>query len=682
MVPTQCVVGVDVGGTFTDLVVLDRATGQLSAHKVPSNRGAPDQAVMAALERAAVPMDRLGLVVHGTTVATNALLERRGAATAIITTAGFRDAVELGRTTRMVPNTLYDPYFRKAPPLVRRRDRHVIAERTTRTGQSDTAPDLDALPAIMDQMAANGIESVAICFINSYAGDAHERAVAASLRERFPHVCSSATVLNEVREYERFSTAIVNAYVMPLMTRYVRRLVEALRDRQCQGAFCTMASNGGLMSARMVSDHPVRTILSGPAAGVVAAAALCRTLGIPRAVTCDMGGTSTDVALIEDGAWTTKRETILQGMVVKMPQIDIATIGAGGGSIAWLDSGDALQLGPESAGAIPGPACYGRGGHEPTVTDANVVLGRLGAGQRLGDSLNLDAAAAHAALDSIAARRAITAAAMAEGVVRLASARMAAAIHEISVARGHDPRDFVLIPFGGAGPLHACQVADELAIPRVIVPPDPGAFCALGALCARLVKDHSRTLLRPLDADAVAIIERDAASFETALRAAFAEDGIDAAQMAAERQLDLRYSGQAHEITIAIPPGADTAAIAAQFEAAFEREFGRRDSDKPVELVNLRVVGSVAVNAPAFPTLAPGGAMPPPLHRMVTVDGATLSAQVLPRAALPRGARVSGPAVIEEMTATTYLPPGWALEVGGHGELILARRAPGEEIPV
>ena len=674
------IVGVDVGGTFTDLVVLDPATGLLSAFKVPSNRDAPDQAVLAALDRAAVPMERLGLVVHGTTVATNALLERRGAATALVTTAGFRDVVELGRTTRMVPNTLYDPYFRKAPPLVRRRDRHVLAERTTRTGQSETAPDLDALAGLMDRMAADGIESVAVCFINSYAGDAHERAVADRLRTRFEHVCNAATVLNEVREYERFSTAVVNAYVMPLMARYVARLVEALQARQCRGAFCTMASNGGLMSARMVAALPVRTILSGPAAGVVAAGALCRTLGIGRALTCDMGGTSTDVALIEDGAWTTKREAILQGMAVKMPQIDIATIGAGGGSIAWLDAGGALQLGPESAGAVPGPACYGRGGARATVTDANVVLGRLGGGQRLGDSLDLGAAAARAALDRVAAPGGITAEAMAEGVVRLASARMAAAIHEISVARGHDPRDFVLLPFGGAGPLHACQVADELGIPRVIVPPDPGAFCALGALCAKLVKDRSRTLLRPLDADAVGAMEADAGVFEAALRAEFAEDGIDAGSMAAERQLDLRYAGQAHEITITIPDGASAAAIAAQFEAAFEREFGRRDADKPVELVNLRVVGSVAVNAPAFPRLGAGGAWPPVATRMVMVDGRLVPAQVLPRAGLPSGARLHGPAVIEEMTATTFLPPGWAMEVGAHGELVLVRMAPGGEI--
>jgi N-methylhydantoinase A len=532
----------------------------------------------------------------------------------------------------------------------------------------------------MAKMAEDGVEAIAVCLINSYANDAHECAITARLRERFAYVCSSAAVLNEVREYERFSTAVVNAYVMPLMARYVRRLVEALRKRQCQAAFCTMASNGGLMSAQMVSDLPVRTILSGPAAGVVAAASLCRTLGVARAVTCDMGGTSTDVALIEDGGWTTKRETVLQGMVVKMPQIDIATIGAGGGSIAWLDSGDALQLGPESAGAVPGPACYGRGGVEPTVTDANVVLGRLGAGQRLGDSLNLDAAAARAALQSIAVRRGVAADVMAEGVVRLAAARMAAAIHEISVARGHDPRDFVLIPFGGAGPLHACQVADELAIPRVIVPPDPGAFCALGALCARLVKDRSRTLLRLLDTDAVAVAARDVAAFEDELRLEFAEDGIDATQMVAERQLDLRYFGQAHEITIAIMPDADATAIIAQFEAAFEREFGRRDVGKAVELVNLRVVGSVAVNAPAFPYLPPGGAMPPSVTRAITVDNGTLTAQVLPRALLPVGAKVAGPAVIEEMTATTYLPPGWMLEVGSYGELILARRALGEEI--
>jgi N-methylhydantoinase A len=565
-----------------------------------------------------------------------------------------------------------------------RRDRHVVAERTSRTGASDAAPRAAAIDALIDRMQADGIESIAVCLVNSYAGDGHEQVVVDQLRRHFPHVCGSAAVLNEIREYERFSTAIVNAYVMPLMARYVGQLVSALAERQCAGAFCTMASNGGLMSAGMVAELPVRTILSGPAAGVVAAAALCRRLGIAQAVTCDMGGTSTDVALVGQGGWAAKRESILQGMVVRVPQIDIATIGAGGGSIAWLDAGGALQLGPESAGAVPGPACYGRGGTQPTVTDANVLLGRLGAGQRLGDSLDLDAAAARTALEALAAARGVAATVMADGVVRLAVARMAAAIHEISVARGHDPRDFVLLPFGGAGPLHACAVAEELGIPRVVVPPDPGAFCALGALCASLVKDRSRTLLCRLDDAAVDRIRGEATGFADALRAEFAADGIEPGRMVPECQLDLRYAGQAHEITIVINPDVDAPdidalGIAAQFEAAFEREFGRRDTGRGIELVNLRVVGSVAVDAPAFPPRAPGGAMPPGGQRDVIIDGKATPSRVLARAQLPVGARACGPAVIEEMTATTFLPPGWTLEVGGHGEMILAHGAPHTE---
>lgn len=666
-------VGVDVGGTFTDLTLYDSQTQTTTAVKVPSNRPAPDEAVMAALRRCGVDPLQVKLIVHGTTVATNALLERRGARVAFITTAGFRDVLELGRTTRLVPNSLYDPYFRKAAPLVPRSDRRVIHERTEADGSASQALNPDEIERLAAALKQDGAEAVAVGLLNSYRNPAHEQQVADILRRHFEFISVSTVILNEVREFERFSATAINAYVMPVMARYVRRLTDAIKQGNPSTGFYTMASHGGLLSSRTVIEQPVRTILSGPAAGVAAAVHLSAATGFGNLITYDMGGTSSDVALIAEGRFPIKRETLLDGLVIRLPQLDIHTIGAGGGSIATLDAGGALRIGPHSAGARPGPACYGHGGMQATVTDANVVLARLGPNQKLGGSLNIDHAAAEAVIAPLAASAGLDVADMADGIVRLAVAKMASAVHEISVARGFDPRDFSLLSYGGAGPLHACLVAEEVGIPRVLVPPMPGAFSAFGALCATLTKDRTTTLLRPLDEaalDAVADLVRTQGEL---IRAEFTEEGISVADLAIETQFELRYAGQAHELLVPVPLGIDVAGAVAEFERHFEREYGRRDSDRGIELVNLRVIGRIAVDKPQWKR---DGALTsaPASERRLYIDGAWKACPVWSRDAI--GDKIiPGPAVIEEMSATTYLPPGWTMRRGAVGELIAERAA-------
>ncbi len=503
-VDARFLVGLDVGGTFTDLTLYDTATARATAVKVPSNRGAPDQAVLAALDKCGVDRGQVRLIVHGTTVATNALLERRGARVALVTTEGFRDVLELGRTTRLVPNSLYDPYFRRPPLLVPRRDRFVVDERMEADGHASRPLDEAGIVALADRLAGDGVEAIVIAFINSYRNPAHEARARALFLERFEFVTASTGVLNEMREFERMSAAAINAYVMPVMASYVRRLTSAVKATSPATAFYTMASHGGLLSTQMVVDQPVRTILSGPAAGVAATVHLSRH-GHHRAHHLRHGGHQYRCRDGFAGPLSAEaRETVLDGMVVRLPQLDIETIGAGGGSIASLDAGGSLQVGPTSAGAVPGPACYGRGGTAPTVTDANVVLGRLGDGQELGGSLRIDRAAAASAMRPMAQDTGLSETQMAEGIIRLAVAKMASAVYEVSVARGYDPRDFSLLCYGGAGPLHACLVAEEVGIPAGgVVPPMPGPFLAFGALCSSLTKDraaiasHVRWTTRP-----------------------------------------------------------------------------------------------------------------------------------------------------------------------------------------
>ncbi len=670
----QLLVGIDVGGTFTDIIVQDTRTGTLSAHKALSDRREPERGVLAAIAAAGIDARSIGLVVHGTTVATNALLERRGSRVAMVTTEGFRDVIELGRTTRLVPGTLYDPYFRKAPPLVPRRDRHTLAERVTAAGAAEAAPDDAAVERLVALLRDSGAEAVAVCFLNSFRNAAHEDRVAEALRAALPHVTTSAEVQPEIREYERFSTTVANAYVMPVMSGYVARLVGALRDAGCTAPFYTMASNGGLMSTATVTRHPVRTMLSGPAAGLAAAIVFGEAVGCTDLITFDVGGTSSDVALISGGQALLRREVLLQGMVIRTPQLDVHTVGAGGGSIASLDAGGALHVGPESAGALPGPACYGRGGTAPTVTDANVVLGRLGAGQRLGGTLDVDASLAQDAVGALATRQGLAVDAMAAGIVALTVAKMAAAIYEVSVARGRDPRDYAIVPFGGAGPLHACEVAAELGIPRVLVPPAPGAFSAFGALCSPLAKDRARTLLAPLDDALMAQVAVLREAFRHAMDDEFRAEGVATDRLELVTQVDARYLGQAHELTVTVAPDADAAQLRTAFETTFQREYGRLDAGRAVEIVNLRVIGRIPVQPPAI--MSPASPAAASATRRVHAGAAWHDAPVHQRETLPRGATLAGPAIVEEMSATLFLPPGWSLSVGGRGELDLRHAEP------
>jgi N-methylhydantoinase A len=427
-----------------------------------------------------------------------------------------------------------------------------------------------------------------------------------------------------------------------------------------------------LLTTADVCATPVRTLLSGPAAGLAATLHLAQTLSLPSVIAYDMGGTSTDVALVAGGTVPLARETILDGEVIRLPQLDIHTVGAGGGSIASLDTGGSLHVGPQSASARPGPACYGHGGAHATVTDANVVLGRLGAGQELGHCLTLDAAAAEAVLARLATGAGLSTAALAEGIVALAVAKMAAAVYEISVARGYDPADSVLLCYGGAGPLHACLAAEELGIPRVIAPPNPGAFSAFGALCAALARDHARTFLAPLDADSLHAAEAFFTESAIAMLAEFRHQDIDPAGFYVERQLDLRYLGQAHELTIIIPEDADIHDVNTLFETAFMRAYGRLDRDRSLTLVNARAIGRVPVDPPGW--TAPNGGRGAPLgHRPVWVRGEAVKCPVWARDDLPLGAVVPGPAIIEEMTATTFIPPDWTATCGRIGELNITR---------
>ena len=669
----KVLIGIDIGGTFTDLTVFDLNSSELHAFKVPSDPVSPDNAVMAVLSKAGIDLTSCRLVVHGTTVATNALLERNGPRIALITTAGFRDVIELGRTTRLVPGTLYNPYFRRTPPFVQRRDRYTVVEDMSVDGQSEAVPKFSEIDPIIADIVENDIESVAICFLNSYCDPTHEQSVAEWVGERVPYVSTSAAVLNEVREFERFSTCVVNAYLMPMMSEYAGRLRARLVQKGLTGPFYTMASNGGLLSEEMVHEHPVRTLLSGPAAGVAATAYLSEMLNSPNVIAYDMGGTSTDVALVSEGKWPVKAEAIIDGILIRTPQLDIHTIGAGGGSIASRDDGDSLLVGPASAGAQPGPACYGNGGTEPTVTDANVVLGRLGAGQLLGGSLELKYDAAEVALKKLGCEMELDTVPMAAGVLRLAVAKMAQAIYEVSVARGYDPREFCLIPYGGAGPLHACEVADEIGIENVVVPPNPGTFSAYGGLCAPRFRDAVQTLLKTLS-NPLDLLWQRANEMGEDLLSKFREEGVDERLLALRFSLDLRYQGQAHELGVGVPEKATLEVIQSNFEKIFRRQYGRLDKDKDIEIVNLRVTAEVAPNRPQLSEIPDeGGGFSAAGERSVFHSGDWLPTPVYKRAEISKNCVISGPAIVEEMTATTYLPPQWQLQVGTFGELRMVR---------
>ncbi len=693
------ILGVDIGGTFTDFVLL--RDGQITIHKLPSTPADPAQALLAGVAALGSPPS----LIHGTTVATNALLERRGARTALLTTAGFADVLVIGRGTRAA---LYDLDVQQPPPLVPAAWRIEIAERIAADGQVLRPLDETALAAAIQQLTAAHVESVAICFLHSYRNPSHEeqaaRALAALQRpdgQALFFVCRSSTVLPEYREYERTSTTVVNAYVAPILDRYLSRIEQEL-EQQGGVSLRIMASDGGSMSARAARHLAARTTLSGPAGGVVGARVVAQQAGFSHIISFDMGGTSTDVALCA-GTLPQTSESAVGGLPVRLPAIDIHTVGAGGGSLARIDEGGALRVGPQSAGAVPGPACYGRG-TLPTVTDANLALGRLRADAFLGGNMLLDADRAAAALQPLAQALGRDIAGAALGVIRVVNAAMERAIRTISVERGYDPREFVLVAFGGAGPLHAAYLAEALGMRRVLVPRYPGVLSALGMLAADMTRDYTTFLARRLDQLDLAqlwpqMIDLAAQGWRDLRR-----DAGEGTPMQAVFTLDLRYAGQSHEITTPLQtwdqalldqlkleqreqkPGAPVLPAslleetAQRFHRLHEQYSGHALPGNPVEAVALRLkmVGAAGQYAAWQQTASqppPADAVATPravVQAMLDAESTTLAPTSLyDRAALQPGAALAGPAIILQLDATTIVPPGWSAAVDAYGHILL-----------
>jgi N-methylhydantoinase A len=678
------IIGIDIGGTFTDFVLL--RDGRLQIHKLLSTPDDPARALLAGVDELGAP----AAIIHGTTVATNALLERRGAPTALVTTRGFRDVLAIGRGDRPA---LYDLDVTRPPPLVPEAWRLELDERLDYTGAVLQPLDSAALDALIRQILALPVEAVAVCLLHAYANPAHERAVgdalAAAGRDLF--VSLSSRVVAEPREYERTSTTVVNAYVAPALDRYLGRLSGALAAAGVD-VLRIMGSDGGSMGPATVRELPARATLSGPAGGIVGARYVAQRAGFTRIITFDMGGTSTDVALC-DGALPRGSESRVGGLPVRLPSLDIHTVGAGGGSLARIDAGGALRVGPQSAGADPGPACYGRG-DQPTVTDANLVLGRLQARAFLGGRMQLDEARARAAFaplvaalgghpeDPVALRRA------AHGVVRVANAAMERAIRAISVERGEDPRQCVLVAFGGAGPLHAAYLAEAIGMRRVLIPRYPGVLSALGMLAADVTRDAAQTLLAPLDALTPETLAVAIDALAGDVLQALVADGEPVERCRIEAAIDMRYRGQSHELTTPLASwgGAEPIALAAeQIAAARDRfhelhlqRYGHAQRDRAIEAVVLRVRAVAARDDLAAEAPPPGATGEPPIERIVmaALDSAHADPAYVPlyeREVMQPGHAFDGPAIVAQLDATTIVPPGWRAAVDHDLNLLLER---------
>ncbi|WP_338669792.1 hydantoinase/oxoprolinase family protein [Pseudodesulfovibrio methanolicus] len=665
-------IGVDTGGTFTDFTFVHGTdTGTYKTLSTPHN---PAEAVLSGLRHilaGQLPGARLGetdlAVVHGSTVATNAILERKGVPTALVTNEGFTDVIEIGRQNRAA---LYDLHYRRQPHIVPARLRFGVPGRVTAEGETLVPFDEAAAERVVGQIRNSGARSVAVCFLFSFLDPAHERRMGAMLRELGLPVSLSSEILAEFREFERTSTTVVNAYVSPIMTRYLTDLQQGLGAGSGRSAgLRIMQSNGGSISADTAMRESVRTILSGPAGGAVGALALGRAAGFDKLITFDMGGTSTDVSLMDGGLPLTMASSI-SGYPVKVPMIDIHTVGAGGGSIASRDPGGSLAVGPESAGADPGPICYGRRGEQVTVTDANLYLGRIVPERFLGGGMALDADGARRGIERLAGELDLAPAELAEGVLAVANANMERAIRVISVEKGFDPREFTLLSFGGAGGLHCADLARLLGMPRVLVPVDPGILSATGMLMADVVKDYSRTVMCPaaeftdraMDA-AFADLERDA-------RQELGDEGVPPERVVHERFLDMRYRGQSFEIVV--PFGAD---MAERFQVRHERRYGYRNADKPVEVVNVRLRSRGIADRREPEPGKKGGQRVADGARLGTqkavFDGAAVATAILDRAALAPGNRFTGPAIVTEYTSTIVIPPDVEVRVDPWSNLVV-----------
>ncbi|WP_374618561.1 hydantoinase/oxoprolinase family protein [Devosia sp.] len=675
-------IGVDSGGTFTDICLIDDQAGRLQIWKVPSTPRDPSEGIAEAIAQGLAQVGGRAADVayfgHGTTVGTNALIQHRGATTALVTSDGFRDLLEIGRQKR--PD-LYDMNVDKPEPLVPRDRRLGIAERMLHDGRVETPLDEEAVRRAAREFREAGVKAVAICFLYGFAYSEHEARAREIFKEEFPEafVSTSHGVAPEFREYERMSSTVVNAYLGPVMYGYIERLKHRLDGFGIRAVPHITQSNGGVLGLEAAAEYPVRTVLSGPSTGVVAAQAIGRLAGMNNLITFDMGGTSTDTALITDGICRLTNEAIVEGYPIKAPMLDIHTVGAGGGSIAHVDSGGLLKVGPRSAGADPGPACYGRGNYEPTVTDANLVLGNLNQTHLLAGRMPIEHGLAVKAIEGVAGKLGMPAMRTAEGILSVVIANMAKAIRVISVQRGYDPRDYTLIAFGGAGPLHAARLARELDMAQVLIPLTPGALCATGLLYTDLRVDFSVTNLMQLAPDAAAAASVTVEGLEARAQAWFEGEGIAPAARQIRRTVDMRYRGQNHEIAVALPEGkldaAALAVIAKSFADAHDRAYGFA-SGGAIELVTFRLeaVGLVdKVEPTAEPEAGTDASAAIVGSRRIWSDETDgfLDCPLYDRDRLKPGNSFVGPAIVEQMDTTTVVPTGASVRVDPYRNLIM-----------
>ena len=668
-------IGVDVGGTFTDILAVDISNGNFKVAKVPSSAGDQSRGVIAGLQKLGIPLGEVAGFVHGTTVGTNAVLERKGARCGLITTVGFRDVLELGRRTR--PN-LYG-MIGSFEAIIPRELRVEVSERTGAAGQIIIPLDEGAVRRAAISLRESGAEAVVIHFLHSYANATHERRASEIVREIWPnrHVTVGHEILSEVREFERGSTAAVNAYIQPIMARYLSRLEDELHHNGMRRSLLVMQGNAGTMTAKSAADHAAQTVMSGPAAGALAAAHVGIEAGLRNVIACDMGGTSFDVSLIKNGEPTLSAEKdVAYGIPVRIPMIDIHTIGAGGGSIARIDKSGILRVGPESAGFWPGPICYGRGGTDPTVTDANLVLGRLDPGSMPGVDSSASVEEVREAIRiAIGEPLGLGGVEAAEAILAVAANHLAGAIRLVSIEKGEDPRDYALFAFGGAGALHATALARELGVPRVLVPRFPGATSALGCILADLRHDFVQTIGRPLldcDAERIdAVLAAQRAEGERLIAA----DGVPIEGMVVVHEADLLFRGQSHVFRLHVAsPEFDPLRVLKDFRAFYERRFSIDLGEMKAMLANLRTTVLGTRRKISMAAFAPKQVQQADVsrRRMVYFGGRLYDTPILRRDDLAVGDSVTGPAIIEQMDATTVLDPGARLVVDPVGNLIIA----------
>jgi N-methylhydantoinase A len=666
-------VAVDVGGTFTDICIMDETTGLIRIEKTASSKD-PIDGIMSGVSKAAIDLDKVAMFSHGTTVATNALITRQLPRTAMVCTRGFRDVIEIRRANK---EDLWDTYKDVVKPYIPRRDRLVVEERTDAQGVVVTSLDEAGARTVARTLKRRNVAAVAVCFMNAYMNGANERRMKSILEEEMPGVpiSISSGVLPEIFEHERFSTTVVNAALSPVVVDYTTRLGERLKQEGYTRDLLLLHTGGGVMTPKSVKDFAARLAGSGIAAGAIASRHIAMLCGFSNSIGLDMGGTSTDVSLAYQGqSRVTKDWHVEFGYPIRFSSIEVLTIGAGGGSLAWTDEAGSLRNGPQSAGANPGPACYGNGNKQATNTDANVVLGRLGTSLAGGKIMLDPALAAGAVDDSVAGPFGLTREAAADAIIRVANANMSDAVRLISISRGYDPRDFALVAFGGAGALHGAAIAKDLAIPAVIVPPNPGVTSALGCLLVDIQHDFSESYLAGADDADPAAIETEFGRLEEEALERLAHEGVASADIVLQRTIDMMYQGQWRSLAVAAPsPIGALAGLIEAFHSQHEREYNFRRDEAPVGLFRLNLKAIGVVPKAELAAHEPTGLIPQPTSRRPVWfdDGVAIDTPVYERVDLPAGFILAGPAVVEQVDSTVVIPPGTRAEVDKYLNIII-----------